>query len=197
MSGVTDDRAIGEAPRYQEQMDVDEKLEADRLQAINEARKTAHKVRQNSRVGQLSGSLSEKQACGAFREALESFLIEIRQYRGISDRAQIFWTGTDERKIGRVTIYPPAGVPGGEARVVDEIRGLDDILQAPAVYTQRYSWTETQRHGGTIRRTAHVQEPLSRDVLKTGLLWANEFCNHIGLDLDIDTEDHYSKEPGL
>lgn len=175
------------------QLDVSDKVDLDRLRAIDEARRQVRDIRETTTISQLKGQVGTEAADIALREALESYLLEIKQYRDCDESARKYWDGSAEGSIGQVVISPPVDhdeFEDCEAVTVETIEGLDDILYSPRYFSHTFETTIPTRHGPNQDREITVNQPLSRSILQRALEWANTYVHHIGLDLQLqDTLD--------
>lgn len=184
MTDITDSRDIGGVPSAEAHIDVSDKIEHDRYQAINEARKQVQKVRLNSQVAMAGGKLTRIQSAAILRNALETYLLELRPYAGVDDKARGFWHGFDDRGLGTVEIRAPGPGWHGDEGTVAHLAGLEDVLTAPAVYEREFWKPVKARHGPDTTRRETVYRSIPRPVLKDAISWANSFSRHIGLDID-------------
>lgn len=208
----TDESADNSPPEFADhQLDVSDKLTADRLTAINNARSAVQTARRNSQLLVFEGELDDEQATLVYREALEAYLLEIKQYRDVDDTARAYWTGTENEQIGEVIANPP---PLSDPRwqddssrtsnrsmsmdnptkgdltpvIVARIKGLNDILSTAKFLSYEFSVKDDPRHGPPTEYSATAPATLSRDLLDTAFEWATAYSYHIGLDLTLEEE---------
>lgn len=194
---TTDHSASGDhdtnPPVYPDkQLDVSEKIDMDRINSITAARNAVREVRETAFMHVLRGDVDPKKADLAFRDALESYLLEVKQYRTIDDTAESYWVGPKDQIIGAVMVDPPKNEHFDECepQPAAVIEGLNDILDSPRFFEHTFEQTRHPRHGGPITETETVTATLPRHLLDTALWWANQYVNHIGLDLRLeDTVD--------
>lgn len=180
---------VNQPPSFPDpQLDVSEKIDHDRLRAIAEARRAVREIRESAVVNQLDGTTSRGEADLILREALESYLLEIKQYRNCDETARAYWDGSRDNSIGRVTVEPPADdrFVDCEPVTVAEIRGLNDILYSPVYFSHTFTTTHKPRHRPPSELEETVTKPIGRPVLQAALEWANAYVHYIGLDLKLE-----------
>lgn len=195
--------------------DIDEQVRRYRLGDIDDARNRLRDAREKVRRWLIVGNGTYEQASQLYLIQLKSFLLEVLPYAEKSAKARAFWVPPEiedggaegiEERIGEVTIDPPprgadvwsrstGDIPNQTYEdlgpvVVDEWRGLLDVLHAPESYEASFAY-KGKKNAMPRRYAATVTGYPGFDHLDDATRWGYRFSQYVGLDMGLgdDLED--------
>jgi hypothetical protein len=195
----------GGPSEYDRKVSVSEQITQDRIAAISDARAECRTAREQSELMYRKGKIAREARDIIYREAVESYLLELKPYCEAVEDTNGYWFSEDEPHLGAVWATPPpedseawetrADAPAHldlddlEPRRLAVVKNLTEFLLLPRTFETAFAKTQAYPHGSDAAAVAHVTETIDRETITAAMDWGNQFAHRIGLDLSMGGND--------
>lgn len=195
----------GGPSEYDEKVSVSEQITHERISAISDARAECRTAREQSELMYRKGKIAREARDIVYREAVESYLLELKPYTEAVEDTNGYWFSEDKPHLGAVWARAPpeddqawetrADAPAHlelddlEPRRLAVVKNLTEFLLLPRTYETTFAKTQAYPHGSDAAAVAHVTETIDRETITAAMDWGNQFAHRIGLDLSMGGND--------